>query len=251
MRSPRVCARVPRRTTGTARESGAPPRAEVYRRSGGGWTVRFVAVGTRRRRERSRAARADVELRAQLGLAFVHRGLALGDRLGDELAQIEETASGLAGDRRGRHPLRLLPGPPRGEHGSRGAGPQAERDPEAALHYFFPLETLLATFRRPAPKLMIFTSGLAVACSISPEIFSTRATTTPADWSMPSTRSSSRFVRSTVPTTSLSSGTVSSRNVSMVILVLVSTLNVPSRTTHRTSTSNPQNAARTTKAVSP
>src|SRR5439155_15077952 len=179
--------------------------------SGGGRTARCSLAG-RWVRDAAPASNGDIELPAQLGLALVHRALALGDRLADELPQVEEASLGLTRDRGGCGPPRLLLRPAGGEDGSRGARAQAERDPEAASHLLvsfgcFPLDTLLAAFRRPAPKPMIFTSGLAVACSISPEIFSTRETTAPADSSIPSTRSSSRFARSTVPTTSFSSGT--------------------------------------------
>ncbi len=85
---------------------------------------------------------------------------------------------------------------------------------------------------QPGAEAMIFTSGLAAACSTSPESFSTRPTIAPES-NMLSTRSISRFVRSTEPLTSRSSGTVSSRIASIIIFVLSRTRNVFSSTTQR------------------
>ena len=152
-----------------------------------------------------------------------------------------------------RDALGLLARPPRRDDRARRAGPEAERDPERRAS---PVPCgrpwpCAKPFRSPAPKLMTFTSGLEAASSTRPESFSTRPTMSLAASSIASTRSSSRFVRSTEPFTSRSSGTVSSRIASIIIFVLSSTRNVFISTTHRNRTSRPQNAARTIRAMSP
>src|SRR5262245_30626884 len=193
--------------------------------------------------------------RQEFGLLVAHRLLALGDRLGDELREVEHPAAGLAGEPGGRHLLALAAEEARRHDRGRRPGPEAEGQPEqpshgAALPRPLPPNRLEA-FRSPAPTEMILTSGPDTACSTRLEIRRTRPTISSAATSIPSTRSSSRFVRSTDPFTSRSSGTVSSRIASMISFVLSSTRNVLMSTMHRNSTSSPQKAESTMRATSP
>src|SRR5919198_641356 len=183
-----------------------------------------------------------LELRAQLLFPPLHGDLALVDRLGDQLGQVQHAAASLAGEVGGRNLGRLPANEARGDDRAGGPGAQAEGHPEQPPHAapFFPPNRLTAR-RRPAPSEMILTSGLATACSTRPEIRWTRPTISPVASSTTSTRSSSRLVRSTEPLTSRSSGTVSSRIESIRIFVLSSTRNVLISTMPRNRTNRPQN----------
>src|SRR3954463_3125641 len=107
---------------------------------------------------------------AELVLPLVSRPAAFLHRGGDELAQIEETASRLTGQCRRRRTLGLPAGPPRRGDRRRGAAPDAERHPEQPADHTRGSRPLLpAAFenplRIPAPKLMSFTNGLLAASS--------------------------------------------------------------------------------------
>src|SRR3954471_2116175 len=193
---------------------------------------------------------------AELVLPLVSRPAAFLHRGGDELAQIEETASRLTGQCRRRRTLGLPAGPPRRGDRRRGAEPDAERHPEQPADHTRGSRPLLpAAFenplRIPAPKLMSFTNGLLAASSTRPVRRSARPTIWLALSSMMSTRSISRLVFSTEVLTSRSRGIVSSRIASIVILVLSSTRKVLSSTKHRNRTSSTQPTASTIRAISP
>src|SRR5207247_11007549 len=133
-------------------------------------------------------------------LPLVHLALALLDRFGHELRQVEKTPPGLASDR-GRLGLLHLPaGPAGGDDRPGRAGTEPDGDPEEPAHgyRFFLLLIFETPLRTPAPKLMSFTSGLEAAWPTRPVNLSARSTIDPADSRTMSTRSSSRFVFSSV-----------------------------------------------------
>src|SRR5581483_6344083 len=189
----------------------------------------------------------------ELAPALLHRAPALGDRLRDPLAELEQAALRPTGDRARGDLLHLFAREPRREDRPGGSGAQAEREPEDPPHFFSPSlpRNFETAFDTPAPNEITLTSGLEAACSTRPETFSTRLTISEADSSMPSTRTSSRLVLTTEFRTSVSRGTVSSRTPSISSLVLSSMRKVFSSTTHRNRTSRPQKAARTISATSP
>src|SRR5262245_24813282 len=201
---------------------------------------------------RPRAPLGILELRAQLEFPPLHGDLALVDRLGDQLGQVQHAAASLVGQVGGRDLGRLPAKEARGDDRAGGPGAQAEGHPEQPPHAspFLPPNRPTAR-RRPAPSEMILTSGLATASSTRPEIRWTRPTISPVASSTTSTRSSSRLVRSTEPLTSRSSGTVSSRIESIRIFVLSSTRNVLISTMHRNRTNRPQKEESTMRATSP
>src|SRR5438552_16428670 len=67
--------------------------------------IRFPFIGSGHGRAvglvARRGGRRHVELAAQLGLALIHRSLALSDGLADELPELEDATLRLARDRRG------------------------------------------------------------------------------------------------------------------------------------------------------
>src|SRR3972149_3219509 len=148
----------------------------------------------------------------ELLLLLAHGLAPLGDRLGEQASYVHQPAAGLACEVGRRDPAGLLAQEPHRHHGAGDPRAEAERDPEDPPHrsLFLPPKRLEAFFS-PAPNATIFTSGPEAACSTRPEMRFTRPTISPADSSIPSTPSSSRFGRSAEPLTSRRRGIVSSR----------------------------------------
>src|SRR2546428_1705159 len=97
----------------------------------------------------------------------------------------------------------------------------------------FSLRRRRRAFDALAPQPVSLINGLETACSITPPSRSAFLTIFPADSSIPSTRSSSRFTPLTVVLTSESRGTVSFRMSSMIMRVASSTRKSCRKTTPR------------------
>src|SRR4051812_8931366 len=193
---------------------------------------------------------AVVELGANLGLALGHGLAALGERRSDQPAEVGARPLHLPAQVGRGHLLTLLLGPPGREHGRRGAGAEAEGQPEDPSHSLGPRSRLMARWA-PAVNAANLMSGLLMVFSTTVVRRAAEPAIRPADTTRVSTCSSSRFTEVTVVRTSDSSGTVSSRMPSIRVLVLSITRNVMNSTITRNTTRNSQPTAKPMSAMSP
>src|SRR5581483_2545673 len=94
----------------------------------------------------------------ELAPALLHRAPALGDRFRDPLAELEQAAPRLPGDRARGHLLHRLAREARGEDRPGRPGAEAEREPEDPPHFFSLPRNFETALDTPAPNEITLTS---------------------------------------------------------------------------------------------